>query len=207
MYSVQTRTTPARRRQPLLTLGLALAGLLGVSAVSLAGIPDPALSTVKNVIVCPDGSIPYSVTIVGTSGPINNALVELRYTANGNTGACWCTAQTHPIISATTNASGVATFNIAGGHCLNPATISGGIAVEVYVNSIKLKEVGQVSPDVVPGVTEPPCQVTLADATSFTTPLATSTFGFCYDLNSDGGVTLSDAILFTPPAANAASCN
>mgnify|MGYP000240449255 CR=1 FL=1 len=189
-----------------------LAGLLSVVAfcaatVASAGIPDPALSTVKNVIACPDGSIPYSVTIVGTSGPINNALVELRYTANGNTGACWCTAQTHPIISATTNASGIATFTIAGGHCLNPATISGGIAVEVYVNSIKLKEVGQVSPDVVPGVTEPPCQVTLADATSFTTPLATSTFGFCYDLNSDGGVTLSDAILFTPPAANAASCN
>ena len=90
---------------------------------------------------------------------------------------------------------------------VDPATISGGIAVEVYVNSIKLKEVGQVSPDVVAGAIEPPCQVTLADATSFTTPLATSTYGFCFDLNSDGGVTLSDAILFTPPASNAATCN
>jgi hypothetical protein len=189
-----------------------IAGLLSVAAFCIAtaasaGIPDPALSTVKNVVVCPDGTIPYSVTIVGTSGPINNALVELRYTANGNSGACWCTVQTHPIISATTNASGVATFNIRGGHCLNPATISGGIAVEVYVNSIKLKEVGQVSPDVIAGVTEPPCQVTLADATNFTAPLSTSTYGFCFDLNSDGGVTLSDAILFTPPASNAASCN
>lgn len=190
---------------------LKLASLLSAVAVmaaslASAGIPDPVLSTVKNVIACPDGSIPYSVTIVGTSGPINNALVELRYTAQGNTDACWCTAQTHPIISATTNASGIATFNIAGGHCLNPATIAGGIAVEVYVNSIKLKEVGQVSPDVIPGATEPPCQVTLADASTFTAPLANGTFGFCFDLNSDGAVTLSDAIIFTPPAANAASC-
>jgi hypothetical protein len=48
--------------------------------------------------------------------------------------------------------------------------------------------------------------VTLGSAVDFSHFLATGDYGFCYDLNSDGRVSLSDAIIFTPPAANAAHC-
>ncbi|HEX7879220.1 MAG TPA: hypothetical protein VF720_07400, partial [Candidatus Eisenbacteria bacterium] len=93
------------------------------------------------------------------------------------------------------------------GRCLNPATILGGVAIEVFVNSIKIKEVGQVSPDVAGTPLGPPCAVALNDAVQFTFPLATNTYSFCFDLNSDGAVGLIDAVALTPPVASAANCN
>lgn len=181
------------------------AALVCLAGVAMAGIPDCTLSTIPNVIACPDGSIATTFTIVSTSGPINGATVELRYSAAGDAAACWCTSQTHPIISGVTNASGQVTFYIAGGGCLDPAVISGGIPIEVYVNNIACKVIGQVSPDVI-NTTSPPCTVSLADAVDFTPYLASATYGFCYDLNSDLAVGLTDAVLFTPPAASAATC-
>ena len=190
------------RAVSLLTASLAV---LATTAYA-SGIPDCNLSVIPNVISSPNGTMPTTFTIVSTSGPINGATVELRYSVNGNAAACWCTGQVHPTISGTTNPSGQVTFNVSGGGCLNPATISGGVALEVYVNNIPCKQIGQVSPDVV-STTSPPCAVTLADAVSFTGPLASGTYSFCYDLNSDLAVGLTDAVLFTTPAANAASCN
>lgn len=189
---------------PFIVLAL---GLIAAPAVSLAGVPDPALSTIPNVLGSPDGLLAYRVTIVGTSGPIDSANVTLVWTVAGDTATCWCTTQVHPSVASTTNASGVATFNLRLGRCLNPATIPGGVAVEVFVNSIKIKEVGQVSPDVTGLLLGPPCQVALADAIQFTFPLATATYGYCYDLNSDGTVGASDAVLLTAPVAGAATCN
>ena len=186
--------------------GTLAATLLLIAPAAFAGIPDCTLSTIPNVVACPDGTIPTTFTIVSTSGPLNGATVELRYTASGDAAACWCTAQIHPTVSGTTNASGQVTFNIRGGGCLNPATISGGVAIRVFVNNIACKEIGQVSPDY-NSVTTPPCSVSLADAVDFTGPLATGTYGFCFDLNSDNQVGLSDAVIFTSPAANAAVCN
>lgn len=190
-------------------LALGLSGSLLVFAAPspvVAGVPDPTLSTVPNVLTVPGGTLPYAVTIVGSSGPLANANVTLVYSAAANAALCWCTGQTHPSISATTNASGVATFNISSGGCANPATISGGVAVEVFVNSVKLKEVGQVSPDYVNSLT-PPCLVSLADAVQFTPPLAQSIYGFCFDLNSSLTVGLADAVIATPYFANGTSCN
>jgi hypothetical protein len=186
--------------------GLALIALALARPVTAgAGIPDPALSTIPNVVASPNGTIPYRVTIVGQGGPVADAQVQLRWRAAAESGGCWCAAQGHPVVSAATNASGVATFNVAGGLCLNPAVVAGGVAVEVFVNEIKLKEVGQVSPDVVaaPAGT---CEVGLSDAVEFTSPLATNTYSYCYDLNSDGAVGLTDAVIFTSPAATAQSC-
>jgi hypothetical protein len=179
--------------------------LAAAATPALAGIPDCNLSVIPNVIASPGGTIPTTMTIVSTSGPISGATVELRYTANGNAAGCWCTGQVHPIISGTTNGSGQVTFNVSGGGCLNPATISGGVAIEVYVNNIPCKQIGQVSPDVI-STTSPPCAVTLADAVNFTGPLSTATYGFCHDLNSDLSVGLTDAVLFTTPASTAATC-
>lgn len=176
-----------------------------MATTAMAGIPDCNLSVIPNVIASPNGTIPTTFTIVSTSGPINGATVELRYSVNGNAAACWCTGQVHPIISGVTNASGQVTFNVSGGGCLNPATISGGVAIEVYVNNIPCKQIGQVSPDVV-STTTAPCQVALADAVNFTTPLSTSSYSYCHDLNSDLAVGLTDAVLFTTPASVAATC-
>lgn len=191
------------RRFRLATLVSAI--MLTAASAAFAGIPDCNLSVIPNVIAVPDSSMPTTMTIVSSSGPLANALVELRYTAQGNSDACWCTSQPHPSVFQVTNASGQATFKIAGGGCLNPATIAGGVAIQVYVNNILCKEIGQVSPDVI-STTTPPCAVSLADAVSFTGPLSSATYGFCYDLNSDLSVGLTDAVLFTPPAAGAASC-
>ena len=65
------------RRLSVLAAILALAG---VAASSVAGIPDPSLSTVPNVIASPGGSIPYNVTIVGQGGSLraNEKLDALR---------------------------------------------------------------------------------------------------------------------------------
>jgi hypothetical protein len=184
----------------LVPLALAFA-----ATTALAGIPDCNLSVIPNVIASPNGTIPTTFTIVSTSGPINGAAVELRYSVNGNAAGCWCTGQVHPVIAGTTNASGQVTFNVSGGGCLNPSTISGGIAIEVFVNNIPCKQIGQISPDVI-STTSPPCAVTLSDAVNFTGFLASSTYSYCHDLNSDLTVGLTDAVLFTAPAASAASC-
>jgi hypothetical protein len=191
-------------RRYSLTLSLLVLGLLSASVAS-AGVPDPGLSTVPNVVGVPGGGLIYSVTMIGTSGPIDSANVTLRWTVPGDTATCWCPTQTHPTVTATTNASGVATFNLKLGGCLNPATIPGGVAVEVFVNSVKLKEVGQVSPDVI-STHAPPCAVSLNDAVAFTAPLSQNTYSFCFDLNSDLQVGLVDAVTLTPYAANAANC-
>jgi hypothetical protein len=177
-----------------------------LATTAMAGIPDCNLSVIPNVIATPNGTIPTTFTIVSSSGPISGATVELRYSANGNSSGCWCTGQVHPTISGVTNGSGQVTFNVSGGGCLNPATISGGVAIQVFVNNIPCKQIGQISPDVV-STTSPPCSVTLADAVNYTGLLATSTYSYCHDLNSDLSVGLTDAVLFTAPAASSASCN
>jgi len=186
--------------------GTLAAFLLAIASSASAGIPDCTLSTIPNVVASPGGVIPTTFTIVSTSGPLNGATVELRYTAAAEAAACWCTGQVHPIISGVTNVSGQVTFNVSGGGCLNPATIAGGVAIRVFVNNIACKEIGQVSPDV-NSTTSPPCTVSLSDAVDFTGPLSTGTYGFCFDLNSDNQVGLTDAVIFTTPASDAATCN
>lgn len=179
--------------------------ILLAASVCWGGVPDPSLSTVPNVLGVPGGSMEYKVTIIGSSGPIDSANVQLVWTTAGDTATCWCPTQTHPSVTATTNASGVATFNLALGGCLDPAVIPGGVAVQVYVNSIAFVQVGQVSPDVV-STHAPPCQVSLADAVDFTPDLAGSVYNFCHDLNSDLSVGIIDAVVFTPHAAAGTHC-
>lgn len=74
----------------------------------------------------------------------------------------------------------------------------------MYVNGIKEKDVGQVSPDV---CSQSDCEVTLCSAVTYTQYLANGTYGFCFDLNSDLAVSLTDGVLLTPSAANADRCN
>ena len=176
--------------------------------------PDPALCTVPNVVVEPGGVLPYKVTVVSAAGPVAGAIVRLHVTAEGEGLIGWCTGQAHPDIDATTNGSGVATFNVAGGGCLNPAALSAP-PVQVFANGVLLGQVGIVSGDVVDDAGKLPTQgwnpgatlkVALSDAVFHTAPLKTGTYNFCTDLNSDGACNLTDAVIITPPIKTGHIC-
>jgi hypothetical protein len=200
-----------RSSRLLLTL---LVGALTAS-VSLAGVPDPDLSTVPNVIVNPDGSFEYKVTVVGGDGPIDSALVQIVFSAETDGLLCWCTGQDHPVVEAFTDASGCAIFNIAAGGCIDSSLVASPPAVEVFANSIKIGEPGVVSPDVVdpsgnraqegwdPDGT---CLVSAGDAVEHTPAIVNATLSFCTDLNSDGEVSPGDAVLITPAIVDGSSC-
>jgi hypothetical protein len=176
--------------------------------------PDPALSTVPNVVVEPGGSLAYRVTVVSVNGPVPGAIVRLHLTSEGDGLLGWCTSQGHPDIDATTNGSGVATFNVAGGGCLNPAALSAP-PVQVFANGVLLRQVGIVSGDAVDDSGKLPTQgwnpgvnlkVALSDAVFHTAPLKTGAYNFCTDINSDGACNLTDAVILTPPIKTGHTC-
>ena len=210
---------------------LALA-VVGVAAASLAyaNVPDPTLSTVPRCLgISPSGALAYRVTIVGSGGPINASRVEIRFNIPGDTLVCWCTVtpdpggvpNTHSFFQ-NTNASGVATFNIRAGGCIQYglAAIPGAsdIAGEIFADGIKMQEFGTVSPDAVDNSGRLPtntaslwdpagtCATGLADAVQHTTPLATAAYDWCTDINCDNACGVADAVILTPFLAGAASC-
>lgn len=215
----------------LLRRVLALA-VVGVACASLAAanVPVPELSTVPKCLgISPNGNLAYRVTIVGIAGPINASRVEIRFNIPGDTLVCWCSVVPDPgpvptthSFFANTNASGVATFNIRGGGCiqLGLAAIPGAndIAGEIFADNVKMQEFGTVSPDAVDGAGRLPttttslwdpagtCGTGLADAVQHTTPLATSVYDWCTDVNCDNACGVADAVILTPFLSSAASC-
>lgn len=194
-----------------LTVLLGAAPILGaVPGAASAGVPDPDLCTVPNVILSPlhpTNALEYVVTVVGADGPIDSALVQLVFSAEAAGLVCWCTGQTQPIIEDYTNPSGLAVFQVFGGGCLNPAsTVSP--PVQVFANGILLREVGVVSVDPVDVTGKLPtdvgynpggnCNSALSDATFITPSIKVGALNYCTDLNSDGAVNITDAVLFTP---------
>jgi hypothetical protein len=188
-----------------LLIAALVAGVL-IAGSSYAGIPDPNLSVVNNVLYSPSGTIEYIVTVNGSSGPIDSATVQLVFSTEADGLICWCVGQAHPLIEATTDVNGQAHFFIAAGGCIDPSLVASPPAVEVFANGIKLKEVGCVSPDAVddsgilptsgwaPGAF---CTVSLADATLHSPPIKSGTYSFCSDVNSDLSVDLTDAVVLT----------
>lgn len=180
---------------------------LAVAGAAFAGTPDPTLSTVPNVVVSPGGVMPYTVTVISAQGPVDGALVQLSFSTEAAGLVCWCQGQTQPLIEATTDASGVATFYISGGGCIDPSLVSSPPAVTVYANGFLLKEVGVVSVDAVDANGLLPtdgwdpggiCTAGLLDATFHTPPIANGFYSFCTDLTSDGACDLDDAVAITP---------
>jgi hypothetical protein len=208
---------------------LAVAGVACASLAS-ANVPVPNLSTVRDCVgLSPNGALVYSVTIIGTQGPINAATVEIRFNVPGDTLTCWCSVVPDPggvptthSFFANTNAGGVATFNLRGGGCIERGLTaipgSNEFAGEVFAQGVKMAEFGTVSPDAVdgagrlptqtPGLWDPAgtCATALADAVQHTTPLATSTYEWCTDINCDDVVGLTDATILTPFLAGSAAC-
>ena len=195
------------------TAAAALFGAFLAGAVH-AGIPDPALSDIDNVIASPGGSLAYSVTILGSDGPVEDAIVRLVFSAEVQPLVCWCSGQVQPEISATTNASGVATFHVAAGGCFDPAQFNDP-PVQVFANGILMDEVGMVSPDAVdsgglfpwqPWNLGATCGAGLPDAVAHTGPIKSGAYSFCTDLNSDGAVGILDAVMVTPSIKAGAFC-
>ena len=203
------------RRYQLL-LAVLVAGVV-MAGVANAGIPDPALSDVPEVAYAPGGSLQYIVTVNGASGPIDTADVQLVFSTEAEGLIAWCTGQDHTggIISAQTDANGIAIFDIAAGGCIDPARTVGTPVVEVFANGIKLAEVGCVSPDVVDNNGVLPtsgwvltglAEVGLSDASFHTPAIKTGTYEYCTDINSDLLIGLDDASIMTPFIKGGSNC-
>ena len=206
---------------------LAAVGVV-VASLASANVPVPDLSTVPKCLpLAPNGGLVYSVRIVGTGGPIVASRVNVLFNTVGDSLVCWCTAQGgyNPAVPhsffANTNGSGIATFNLFGGGCIENqlAAIPGdrNYAGEVFADFVKMQEFGTVSPDAVDNAgrvsTDTPvwnpggiCATGLSDAVKDTTPLATAVYSWCTDINCDKLVTLGDATTLTPFLAQAVSC-
>ncbi|NNF07260.1 MAG: hypothetical protein HKN21_10915, partial [Candidatus Eisenbacteria bacterium] len=160
------------------------------------------------ITLTPDASFSVSITVNGTTGPVSGALVELRIRAAADPLICWESGQGHPSITGITNGSGVATFNIGGGGCVDPQRF-GQAAVDVFADGVKLAEVGVNSPDVVNSmgelptaqnyVQDPLCIVGLADAVFHTDGIVAGNFEYCSNFTApfDDAVSLGDAIILT----------
>jgi len=187
-----------------------LVALLALVAATTEAVaqPDLATSIVPNVRVSPGGGVSYSCTILDAAGlPLDPApIVTLSWPPAAAVMTCWCAGQPTPLVVSPTDAAGMATFGIAAGGCINPATAFTG--VDVLVDGVYFTTVGQVSTDQVnaAGAPVPNCAVGLSDAVAFTLPLATATYAFCCDLNTDLAVGIADAVIVTPALRNASAC-
>lgn len=185
------------------------------AGVADAGTPDPSMTDIPNVVVSPMGNIDYVVVVRDNGGsPQSNVWVEVQVSPAANALVCWCDGQVNPSIFALTGPSGEAVFNLAGGGCVDPAALGGPVA-DVYVDGILFDSVGIVSPDAVDGSGVLPtsgwnpagsCAVGLSDATLHTGPIASGTYAYCTDIDSDLLITLSDAVVLTAPISNGDSC-
>jgi hypothetical protein len=204
------------------------AAVMGIAIASLASanVPDENLSNVPNCLgISPTGALTYSVTIVGSGGPIASSAVSLRFTTAGDTLICWCNTVPGPrprVLNGVTNGVGVANFSITAGGCIQYALVAiPGVldfAGEVFADNVKMQEFGTVSPDAVDSAGRLPttttslwdpagiCATGLADGVQHTTPLSTAIYEWCTDINCDLAVGLADATILTPFLAGAASC-
>lgn len=211
-----------RRGVTLALMGIAMA------SIASANVPDESLSNVPNCLgISPNGGLAYTVTIIGSGGPIPSAAVSLRFTTAGDTLICWCATVPGPRprvipFPSATNGVGVASISITAGGCIEYglAAIPGVLdfAGEVYADNVKMQEFGVVSPDAVDSAGRLPtsttslwdpagnCATGLADGVQHTEPLSTATYEWCTDVNCDDAVGLADASILTPFLAGAATC-
>lgn len=192
-------------------------GLITFCNIADAGVPDPLLSTVPNVVTSPDGSMGYTVNVAGSGGPIDSSLVQIVFSAECQSYLCWCVGQVYaPSIDDYTDALGDVTFNIAAGGCVDPTLlVSDPYCARVFADGVQLADVGIVSSDRVdpggldatsgwnPGGT---CLVASNDGVAFTPPFVSNIYEFCSDINSDLLVNATDAVIVTPGIVSNSSC-
>jgi len=209
----------------ILTAGI-LAGLAAPAATRIAdantNFPVPENCTVPSgLVVSPDASLGYAVTVVGSLGPMNGALVTLQIPTAADALVTWCVGQTHPEVQGVSDVNGQATFHIAAGGCVDAKRLHD-VVYRIYADGILIGEGTQdvsgtiVSPDAVNGAGLLPTSaayvpdgiaVSLSDAVFRTNQIANATPDPCTDFNSDGVVSLADAVILTPFIVNAVGCS
>lgn len=209
-------------------MALTACGVLA-AVVASAAVPVPSLSNVPRCLqlhpaVSANPGSKYNVTILGTGGPINAAVVQIRMITVGDTLVCWCNTPAGPrpyVFQQSTNISGVTAFTILGGGCIQyglgaiPGTLD--YAGEVFADGIRMQEFGTVSSDAVDNsgrrATDSPrwnpagvCAAGLADAVEHTSPLQSAIYDWCTDFDCSGSVALADGIIMTPFISAGSSC-
>lgn len=202
--------------------GIALTSLMLLGSKEATGV------TYKPVIITPDASIPYYVSVEAPGGgPLEGANVRIEFLPELCDLLILCERPFNACpysVEATTGSDGRAEFVLKGGGCWDE-TVCALYLARIYVSSVLVAKVGVRSSDVIgsdelkacdmwcasPGVlpsgaTPGSSVVALGDAVWFTTPLKTGTYVPCADIDGDLRVGLSDAILITPGIGISASC-
>lgn len=204
-----------------MTRGLVLAlGLFACSNALASGVSGPcaATSTVRPVIVTPEGSLIYEVIVRDQyENPVPGALVTLGFNAAPAPNVLWCDssvgggANVSNFLCGLTGADGVARFRLYGGANLVPDP-SNYVTVMASVMPVELAgpgEVGMVSTDPVDTSANPAPDgsVTTADAAFFTPIFAYApAYDYQGDLNGDGKIGLVDLMMLIPDIQAGAYC-
>lgn len=187
----------------LLVIALAL---VAFATAASADVPDQTKCTVvpadalNGMIVCP--RIPSALTASiltitvknSSNNPINNASVIVILTAANPT----CP---NAVLTATSNASGVATITVAASGCANGVPASGivkanGVTIRSYSN-VKSPDFDGAAGD---GFTN------LSDLVKFANEFNNIDPAACHDYTNDGACNLSDLIPFSEAFAGAKKC-
>lgn len=187
------------------SLIFALCAMAVVVSAASADVPDPSncltnIDTVQRVLMVPgnpdEAAASFTVTVRNAANvAINNAVVQVEIGGIADSKTALCGGA---VVSANTNVSGVASFNIHGGGCYKGAN-----AVVIRANGVEIRNFGAVmSPDYTgtdnAGIANRWSRsITAADFSAFgqcwqggVGPAS------CHDYNNDGGMNASDFSVF-----------
>ncbi len=150
---------------------IAAAALAIVSTGAMANIPDASLSVVPDFItITPDGNFPVVIVVNGQLGPVQGAVVTITFSPDATRLIAWsdplqlgdapshleCTDEPYRTYTAVADANGEATFNIAGGACIENAPYAAAngtlYITQIDADFVPLRQSQVNSPDVVNGV-------------------------------------------------------
>lgn len=182
-----------------------LAAIVLVAPVTRADTPDPTrcvttLDAVQRVYMAPDGlgdllAASFTVTVRNAANnPIANAVVEVLIGGQDTGHTRICPSQT---LTATTNPSGVVSFNVGGGGCMK-----GTGAAIIRAEGVDIRSFGVVvSADYAscdnqgfPDMSD--LAVNAQDLAAFVACLQDGGPS-CHDYNNNGGTSLEDLATFT----------
>lgn len=150
---------------------IAAAALAIVSTGAMANIPDASLSIVPTFItITPDGNFPVVIKVNGQLGPVAGAVVTIEFSPDATRLIAWadplqngdapshleCAAEPYRTYTAVANGLGEATFQIAGGGCIESAAYANAngtlFITHIEADHVPLGESQVNSPDVVNSV-------------------------------------------------------
>jgi hypothetical protein len=165
-------------------------------------------SIVKPPILCPAGDIPYRVWIYDDNDPprpLPGKIVNLQlYSPDDKLHMCSNPDQDFHQWEVTTDANGMAEFDLAGGGCGGKAWVQAeGVKLHEWSGGLPILSLDVVSDGL---VLVPDGNVGLADAQYFTPIFQWGHAELCADFDGDGWAGLEDAVFATPHIKEAHVC-